>query len=414
MNNLRTITAAKDCVKQFSVRPYPLKNTASEMIAQRKLNSTERKVFSDLVFRWAREFYLFDQFIKERIKFSEGMSAQARNALAIDVFACLAELLPTQKAMAADYLSYVSSLGDERFLFSLAPIVRAELTKDYGAKLASEIAKGLLNDRAPKYFAFDRRKITAAELVEALTQMGITSFCHPYLATAIGTYDDFAIATLPSTVRDHVWLMDAGSQIIAELITPVASDHVLDMCAGEGNKARYITMHDCHFVAADIDGARLNKAKARLATNDIQWIVADGRALPCAEESFDWILLDAPCSGTGVLRRHPDLMHRLSLSSLKQSLSLQQELIASAITLLRPDGVLIYATCSIFRSENELQIAHTLSEKNSRVMAYPLKHLVGERIKLGSDALNDSSKTLFPHIDNCDGFFFSAIKKCRV
>lgn len=411
MNRERVIAAAKDCIKQFLASRYPLKNVAKDMIALRNLNSGERRALLDLVFRFSREFFLFEHYLHATVRFATSMPPQEKNVRALELFAFEAGLRGEGRdnaSLAQGFQNYVANLGEQRYLTALSPFIRERLIKDYGDE-AGTIAKGL-SGRSAKYLAYDRSQIHGDALKAALTVMGVTHFAHPLLSTAIGTHDDLDMSALPRDLRDHVWLMDAGSQIIAELIAPAAHHRVLDLCAGEGNKARYITMHVCDYVAVDLDASRLQRAQERLQGKPVQFVVSDGRKLPQPPESFDWILLDAPCTGIGVLRRHPDLKFRVTQKCLNDSLELQRELLASAINLLKPGGILIYATCSLFTVENDQQIEVVL-RKNSRIKPWVLKDLVGERMRLGDDALCNNSLTLFPHIDDCDGFFVAALKK---
>ena len=140
------------------------------------------------------------------------------------------------------------------------------------------------------------------------------------------------------------------TEILANCVKPKNHERVLDMCVGEGGKARIIAMNNCDLVALDIDEERLARAKKRLAGFNIKYICKDGRDLSStlASQSFDWILIDAPCSGSGTLRRNPDLIYRLTKSQLINYQKLQAELLASATKLLKPGGRIVYATCSLF------------------------------------------------------------------
>lgn len=412
MNTQRIINAAQDCMAQFFARRYPLKNVARDIIALRHLNSRERRALLDLVFRTSRELFLFEHFLAAKVRFSSGMSSHDKSSLLLHLFAvdhALLEGSADQRTMLQDFKAYGLSLGDARALNALSPFIRDHLIKDYGDE-AKKIAQGITS-RSAKYLAVDHTLIALNDVKNALTDHNINYFCHPRIPSALGIHDEIDLTRLPPAIKNAVWFMDAGSQIIAELIKPQPGDRVLDMCAGEGNKARYITMQPCHYVAADVDAKRLDKAKTRLTNKNVEFVVGDART-SFHKEKFDWILLDAPCSGTGVLRRHPDLALRLNQAMLDESVQLQRELADCAINLLKPEGILVYATCSLFHCENGQQIEGVL-RRNSSVMAYPLKDLVGERIKLDNLALDNNSFTLFPHLDDCDGFFIATIKKVR-
>jgi 16S rRNA C967 or C1407 C5-methylase (RsmB/RsmF family) len=410
MNKQRLVSSAMDCITRFRASGFPLKNIASDIIRARKLNSLERKILLDLIFCFCREIYLINHFFLSRVKFFSSMPAQQKDVLALKMLCEKISDIKQNNEMAEalyEYEKWSKSLGDERYQISLGPLISGILTSDYGENINS-IAKGLFS-RPAKYLAFDHNYLTADDLSEALYKIKIPHFRHKILKSSIGTYENIDIFSLKKIFGDHIWLMDAGSQIIAEMIKPNSFDFVLDICTGIGNKARYITMNDCNYVAVDIDKRRLNKAKDRLKDRNIDFINADGRKLPIKPNTFNWILLDAPCSGVGVLRRNSDLIHRLTKDSLKKYCELQYELLSSAIELLACNGKLIYATCSLFKQENQQQITRIL-EENSKLLPLSLSELVGENLICGKKNLNNEI-TLFPHIFDCDGFYISALTK---
>ncbi|HXW53794.1 MAG TPA: RsmB/NOP family class I SAM-dependent RNA methyltransferase [Myxococcota bacterium] len=405
MNYQRLFNAASDCVLRFRASAFPLKNVVSDVCKMRNLNSSERRALFDLMFRFSREIYLVDEFIRNTMRFANSMSVQQKDRLALELF--LAGPADLAK-MATDYDRYVASLGEERYLLALGPMLCRALKADF-PESASAIAKGF-SSRPAKYLAIDRRHVAIEEVVEILARAGIKYFFCPMLATALGLYEQLDMKRVFGALCQHVWLMDAGSQIIAELIRPKSSDQVLDMCAGEGNKAHYITMRACHYTAMDIDQRRLNKAKLRLEGRNINFICGDARATSFKPESFDWILLDAPCSGVGTLRRNYDLVHRLHLDDITRYVNLQRQLLESAVHLLKPQGKLIYATCSWLRVENEQQIDWALKE-NSQIKSFALNDLVVDLPKISADALDKNTLSLFPNIHNCDGFYAAGLTK---
>lgn len=413
MNKKRLISTAIDAVGRFRSGPFPLKNVGQDLIKARKLNSGERKAFLDLIFRFSREINLLNKFFNEKIRFSNGMSVQERDTLALEI---LSESIPALfepggvAALYQDYEQWLVLLGDERYLLALGPLISGLLIADHQEQ-ALAIAKGLAY-RPAKYLAVDRRYLSVDVVSDALSGLGLEHFRHPILPVAIGSRHDINLKDLPKGMADHIWFMDAGSQIIAELVCPKPHEWVLDLCAGEGGKAQYITMKDCHYVALDVDESRLERAKKRLHNQKVDFVKADGRSPPFPSDHFDWILLDAPCSGTGVLRRHPDLVHRLTKAFLDKYRHLQRDLLKSAVKLLKPGGKLIYATCSLFRSENEQQI-HDVLRENSQILPLSLSHLVGEHLRFSDDALYDNSLTLYPHIHDCDGFYVACLTKAR-
>lgn len=403
MNQQRIINSALDCISRFRATRFPLKNVAHEIIKARKLNSSERKIFFDAVFNFIREIFLFNKFLDETVKFSSSMSVQQKDALLLDL------ILNQEKAdIKTSYQDWQNSLGIERYLISLGPLISSKLKAAYGDNAAA-IALGLAR-KPKKYLALDTRFITVEQLSNALGVKSIQHTSHPMLKNALGFYDHLDLETLPSSIAPHVWFMDAGSQIVASLLTPKRGERVLDMCAGEGNKARFIASKDCLYVASDIDQSRISIAQKRLPAKNIQFLCADGMKLPFADNSFEWILLDAPCSGTGTVARNPDICHRLTNNDLDAYVQLQEQLLTSATRLLKKGGILIYATCSLIADENEQQIMRVLT-KNSSIKPINFGELVGSDVQFSDAQRDKNSCTLLPHINDCDGFFVAALTK---
>ena len=142
------------------------------------------------------------------------------------------------------------------------------------------------------------------------------------------------------------------------LAAPKPLERVLDYCAAPGGKA--LLLHDlgCRVVAADIAGPRLARLRSNVP-NTVPVIAHDGRKPPFAAGSFDLVVVDAPCSNTGVLARRPEAARRYTEQNLANLVGLQRRLLRSAADLVAPDGRLLYSTCSLTPRENQ-GIAHGL------------------------------------------------------
>lgn len=408
MNKNRLLNAASETVVRFLSNHFPLKTTANDVIKAKKLNSRERKILLDLVFAYSRECHLLYDFLEQKIRFFKGAPKQKQDLLALELLAQKLNIFSDEAIapMAKEYEQYLVDLGGKRYLKSLA-YVGEVLEKDYGAK-ALDIAQGLFL-KPKKYLATDERKISLNEVKSELKKLKIDYEPHGIFSHALGILE-INLKDLPKKISSNVWLMDAGSQIISELFLVKPQSQVLDMCAGEGGKALFITQKDCHYVAMDIDKSRLKVARARLADRDVEFIEHDALTKDFSGRQFDWILLDAPCSGTGVIRRNPDLIHRLGPKDVSNYIEIQRKLLNKAVQLLKPNGCLIYATCSLFKAENEEQIERVLRE-NKEIIPLSLSRLVGERLNLPSELLVNSCLTLYPHIHDCDGFFIACLSK---
>jgi 16S rRNA (cytosine967-C5)-methyltransferase len=173
------------------------------------------------------------------------------------------------------------------------------------------------------------------------------------VATGLGD-----VGALAAVADGRASPQDQASQVIAALVAArlATGGRVLDVSAAPGGKATAIAelTDDVLVVAGDVNPsrvARVGMAAARLGLPDVALVVADGRALPFPSASFDAVLLDAPCTGLGVLRRRPDARWRLDPAAVETLAMLQRELLAAAAAVVRPGGFLVYAVCTFSDAE---------------------------------------------------------------
>ncbi|MGH9897579.1 MAG: transcription antitermination factor NusB, partial [Pyrinomonadaceae bacterium] len=167
-----------------------------------------------------------------------------------------------------------------------------------------------------------------------------------------------------------VYIQDEASQLAAALVAPVEGDRIIDVCAAPGSKATQIAANTPRetlpqgtlpqgtlIVAGDRSEARLRTMKKSMELQKIKWIQIvcydAERELPFAQSTFDKVLVDARCSGTGTLRRNPEIRWRINLSDIKELSAHQKRVISNAAQLVAPDGQLLYSTCSVEREEAE-------------------------------------------------------------
>ncbi|MGH9075860.1 MAG: transcription antitermination factor NusB [Acidimicrobiales bacterium] len=157
-----------------------------------------------------------------------------------------------------------------------------------------------------------------------------------------------------ATTRPDGYVQDRASQMAAAHVEARRGERILDLCAAPGGKATALAGGGAFVVAADVDRARAAMVAAnagRLGCAGISVVVADGRQSPLAASTFDRVLVDAPCSGLGVLRRRPDARWRGRREDLGRLAGLQRQLVRSAIGLARPGGVVVYSVCTMTRAE---------------------------------------------------------------
>jgi 16S rRNA (cytosine967-C5)-methyltransferase len=167
------------------------------------------------------------------------------------------------------------------------------------------------------------------------------------------------------TERDDGYVQDRASQWVAALVAAQPQDRVLDLCAAPGGKASAIP---ATVIAADV---RATRARVMKQNGLACIVVADGRAAPFPSATFDRVLVDAPCSGLGALRRRPDARWRIQPGDVERLAALQRELVDAAVTLLRPGGVLVYSVCTLTRAESLAIDEHLAAEHPQLVPLEP-------------------------------------------
>jgi 16S rRNA (cytosine967-C5)-methyltransferase len=164
-------------------------------------------------------------------------------------------------------------------------------------------------------------------------------------------------------------VQDAASQRIAPFVQPEAGQIIIDACAGAGGKTLHLAAlsHDkARIVAMDVEGWKLEELKKRASRAGLKSVetelIRGNKTLKYWEAKADRLLLDAPCSGLGVLRRHPDSKWKLNPEAIEEVMETQAEILHRYCRMLKPGGILVYATCSLMPGENDRQVAEFLEE----------------------------------------------------
>lgn len=218
---------------------------------------------------------------------------------------------------------------------------------------------------------------------------------------------------LPRFSEGALSVQDGAPQLAAGLLSPQQDDLVLDACAAPGGKTMHLFEQQTELkkvVALDVSAERLkrveeNSLRLKIPSEKLVLMTADASRQDWWDgEKFDRILLDAPCSATGVIRRHPDIKLLRREEDISALTKLQAQILDNLWLMLKPGGVLLYATCSIIRDENDHQIEAFLKrQKNSEAAEIIIEADWGIRMPFG--------RQILPGEQNMDGFYYALLRK---
>ncbi|MBN8544416.1 MAG: RsmB/NOP family class I SAM-dependent RNA methyltransferase [Alphaproteobacteria bacterium] len=288
------------------------------------------------------------------------------------------------------------------------------LKESFGEDLPE--AMEALNAQAPVDLRMNSLKCPSVNaLIHELDKAGHLATPTPH--SPIGVRLTKRIAAFNTQVFQDGWfeMQDEGSQIVAQLVEAQPGDKVIDFCAGAGGKTLAIaaTMKNKgRILAWDTSETRLKQMPKRLARAGVSNVqthtISDetDQFIKRHKASADWVMVDAPCSGSGTWRRNPDLKWRFTADDLNEVKRVQANILKSAARLVKPAGKLVYVTCSVFQDENINQINQFLGEHPTFRVA-PLPKIWNKL----STTLADGSSVLqlSPHKDGTDGFFAAVL-----
>lgn len=265
----------------------------------------------------------------------------------------------------------------------------AELGTAWDAEISA------LNQRAPVFLRVNTLKLTREKAIEWLATQNVIAAEVPGLPDALVLPPG---KSLPKPLRTdgRVEIQDGGSQLIAPLVDPQPGERIIDACSGAGGKSLHLAAlmgNEGRVFGMDVDGKKLVELERRAKRAGATCVKAKQITATTPVEFAgiaDRLLIDAPCSGLGTLKRQPDLKWRLKPAQLDRVRGIQKELLATYSAMLKPGGTLVYATCSILPSENRAAIDSLLETGGFTLL---------------------SERPVSPAATGFDGFYAAALKK---
>lgn len=328
------------------------------------------------------------------------------------------ELAPVLKASEEEWLAAAKAVPEA----DLPPAVRCDLPDWLYARLEQQLGADevlalsrAMNQSAPLDLRVNTLKGDRDTLLAKLAADDIAATPGSLSPLAVRLRDKPALAKHPLFLEGAFEVQDEGSQLLGFLLEPKRGEMVVDFCAGAGGKTLLLgalMRNTGRLYAFDVSDKRLTNLKPRLARSGLSNVhpariehERDQKIKRLAGKA-DRVLVDAPCSGLGTLRRNPDLKWRQDEKSVAELTVKQAAILAAAATLVRPGGRLVYATCSLLSAENDDIVAAFL-EKHPDFSLLPASAVLGKQgIACEGDVLR-----LLPHQHNTDGFFAAAMER---
>lgn len=264
------------------------------------------------------------------------------------------------------------------------------------------------NQQAPMCLRVNRQRVGRSDYLKQLQALQIAAQPCQFADSGIRLSSRVAVEALPGFHQGHVSVQDEAAQLAAQLLSLAPGQRVLDACAAPGGKTCHILETEPALealIALDSDTGRLERV-----TENLQRLSLSATLVAADASTTDWwdgqlldrILLDAPCSATGVIRRNPDIKLHRSAADITQLAQLQGAILDALWSTLKPGGLLLYATCSILPQENSAQIE-----------AFCARHNDAEHLAIDAQwgLAQTYGRQLLPAISGCDGFYYARLKK---
>jgi 16S rRNA (cytosine967-C5)-methyltransferase len=383
--------------------------------AHPKLGHGERGVIAEAVFAVLRRRMEFAHLAES----GSGSPARRLALLGLMQTAGRSALKPFVSAAELGWLEHVSKIDPAslplRIRTNLPDWINEALAARFPADELAQLAAAL-NYPAPLDLRANPIKATRDQVLDALKTAGIEAGATPFAPFGVRVVGKPPLTKLKAFEDGWLEVQDEGSQLLCSLVAPRRGEMIVDFCAGAGGKTLALgamMRSTGRLYAFDVSDRRLAKLKPRLARSglsNVNPVLIDSEhdaKIKRLAGKIDRVLVDAPCSGLGTLRRNPDLKWRQTPESVAELTPKQASILASAARLVKTAGRLVYATCSVLEAENEAIVAQFLADHPNFALVPAGEVLAEQRIDLEmGDYLS-----LWPHRHATDGFFAAVLER---
>lgn len=264
------------------------------------------------------------------------------------------------------------------------------------------------NRQGPLWLRINRQRADETKLKQDLGAAGFEVAGHPFAKDAISISPAAAVSKIPGFENGWLSVQDPAAQLACDLMAPANGDRILDACAAPGGKTAHLleSYPQIDLVVLDRQKSRVDQIHENLERLGLEATtqVADAGVVESwwDGQEFDKILLDAPCSASGVIRRHPEIKWLREPGQVQSAVKTQASLLDAMWPLLKAGGMLVYATCSFFERENELQVQQFLERHANATVEIP-------DVKWG--IAGATGRQILPGEAQMDGFFYAVLRK---
>jgi len=292
------------------------------------------------------------------------------------------------------------------------------MVKDWLDCFGEEFTEGLLkanNEVAPFTVRVNDLKISKKELVDILTKDGFEVENGKYLDEALIIRNPSAVQKMDAFAKGYFQVQDESSMLVAKVLDPKPGETILDVCSAPGGKSTHIAQimkNRGTVISRDIHEHKIKlieQAKERLGLEIIKTEVFDAAVLDGKLiEKIDRVLVDAPCTGFGIIRRKPDIKWSKNSEDKAEIVSLQHKILSTASKYVKDGGVLVYSTCTLEPEENEKAVERFI-EENKDFYLEDITEFLPDALR--KESAGKGYIQLYPNIDGIDGFFIARMRK---